>query len=383
MTLGRYFVVIQIHSHTNRGVGLDISYLLEVFLEMFQFIKAAVGEIVSKVSDGEPIKNHLEGPGIKEEEVLFCKNNVCVHHSRSSKHKDDFQISEDEHIPGYFSLKRTGITGIISELVLTWVPNSLLTVNNIDNSVQDCVDITTCSDVDTSCVSAGDLSLTEDNGNESREDEKRMGSEESAGNLKSGELQGNKTGNSNLVYTECASQHSSASTSPRHESSEHFSITYGCVFSINLTDIKALKLFLLSNKGTSGQLVISSLENQYKVFHFHHSGIDKLSAIFSEWEGCQEERDDSFGEALQKVYYVSKNVKHSMKTETGADMHPEDGHYLPLNMATWRGFINSLGQIEDVNNFRKVRSSLWLIFNKILSKSKLFIVHLYVHRLLL
>ena len=321
---------------------------------MFNFIKAAVGEIVSKVSDGEPLKSGHVGPNIREEEVLFCKNNVCVHLPISSE-SNDLQPYQDDHTPGYFSLKRNAIAGLLSELVLTWVPNSLLTVNNIDNSNQDGLDVLSCSVIDTSCVSASELSCVEESTCDLSKDEKEKNLDESVESQEVENLEVDTVTSGNLVYTKCASQHSSTSTSPRHESEKTFCTPYGGVFSINLTDMKALKLFLSSKEGTSGQLVISSLENQYKVFHFHHSGIDKLCTIFSGWEGCQEEKNEGFGEALQKVYYVSKNFKLGMKTDTGADMHPEDGHFLPLNMVTWRGFINSLGQIEDVNNFRKVR----------------------------
>lgn len=326
------------------------SHFVAITAVMFQLIRAAVGEIVSRVSDGEPLKN--ESIDIREEEVLFCKNNVCVHLPRS-KHGDDLRPAQDVHIPGYFSLKRTSVSGIIPELILSWVPNSLLTVNNIDDCVQNGLEITTCSEVDSSCVSANELSYLENDENELNSCEKG-----NHGKLNTSSIEDvNKSQIKMTLHTECASQPSSTSTSPRDESSGTFSTPYGGIFSINLSDMKALKLFLSNKDGTSGQLVVSNLENQYKVFHFHHSGIDKISHVFSNWEGCQEERDEDFGETLQKVYFVSKNFKTGMKTETGADMHPEDGNYLPLNLISWRGFINAMGQIEDVNNFRKVIQS--------------------------
>lgn len=39
---------------------------------------------------------------------------------------------------------------------------------------------------------------------------------------------------------------------------------------------------------TSGQLVVASRESQYKVFHFHHGGLDKLSDVFQRWKYCAE-----------------------------------------------------------------------------------------------
>jgi len=316
---------------------------------MFHLIKTAVGEIVSKVSDGEPVRESISPPFVKEEEVLFCKNNVCVHLPRSSKHKSDLQHNQYEQVPGYFSLKKTAVIGLVPELVLTWVPNSLLTVSNIDTSVQEGLEIVTCSEVDTSCVSASEEDIVDD----ITAGVKEKQSEESNVNQQIARLKSEGTENGSVVFMECSRGHSPLSLSPRHESAEPFSTPYGGVFSINLSDMKAVKLFLASREGTNGQLVISSLENQYKVFHFHHSGIDKPTNIFSEWEGCQEEKKEDFSETLQKVFHVSKNFKLGMKTETGADMHPEDGHYIPLNLTAWRGFNNALGQIEDVNNFRK------------------------------
>ena len=39
---------------------------------------------------------------------------------------------------------------------------------------------------------------------------------------------------------------------------------------------------------TSGQLVIASRESQYKILHFHHAGLDKLSEVFQQWKCCRE-----------------------------------------------------------------------------------------------
>lgn len=39
---------------------------------------------------------------------------------------------------------------------------------------------------------------------------------------------------------------------------------------------------------TSGQLVVASRESQYKIFHFHHGGLDKLSEVFQQWKFCTE-----------------------------------------------------------------------------------------------
>lgn len=39
---------------------------------------------------------------------------------------------------------------------------------------------------------------------------------------------------------------------------------------------------------TCGQLVVASRESQYKIFHFHHGGLDKVSEVFQQWKYCTE-----------------------------------------------------------------------------------------------
>ena len=46
--------------------------------------------------------------------------------------------------------------------------------------------------------------------------------------------------------------------------------------------MRSLRIFF--SAGSSGQLVIASRESQYKVLHFHHGGLDKLSEIFDDWK---------------------------------------------------------------------------------------------------
>lgn len=46
---------------------------------------------------------------------------------------------------------------------------------------------------------------------------------------------------------------------------------------------KSLRLFFSDRDHTCGQLVIASRESQYKILHFHHGGLDKLAAVFEDW----------------------------------------------------------------------------------------------------
>ena len=46
--------------------------------------------------------------------------------------------------------------------------------------------------------------------------------------------------------------------------------------------MRSLRIFF--SAGSSGQMVIASRESQYKVLHFHHGGLDKLSEILDNWK---------------------------------------------------------------------------------------------------
>lgn len=55
---------------------------------------------------------------------------------------------------------------------------------------------------------------------------------------------------------------------------------------------------------TCGQLVVASRESQYKIFHFHHGGLDKLSEVFQQWKYCTEThlKDQVPGQVHEVVY---------------------------------------------------------------------------------
>lgn len=50
-------------------------------------------------------------------------------------------------------------------------------------------------------------------------------------------------------------------------------------FSVDLSQMRSLRLFFSDNKCTSGQLVIASRESQYKILHFHYGGLDHLAQV--------------------------------------------------------------------------------------------------------
>lgn len=66
------------------------------------------------------------------------------------------------------------------------------------------------------------------------------------------------------------------------------------IFSVDLRQMKSLRLFfsetdslatnLTTESNSTGQLVIAGRDGQFKVFHFHFGGMDKLVSVLEEWQ---------------------------------------------------------------------------------------------------
>lgn len=54
-------------------------------------------------------------------------------------------------------------------------------------------------------------------------------------------------------------------------------------FSVDLSQMRSLRLFFNDEKCTAGQLVITSRESQFKILHFHHGGLDHLAQVLHQW----------------------------------------------------------------------------------------------------
>lgn len=54
-------------------------------------------------------------------------------------------------------------------------------------------------------------------------------------------------------------------------------------FSVDLGQMRSLRLFFSDPECASGQLVVASRESQYKILHFHHGGLDRLATILHQW----------------------------------------------------------------------------------------------------
>ena len=120
------------------------------------------------------------------------------------------------------------------------------------------------------------------------------------------------------------------------------------VFIVDLGEMKSLKLFFDEEDASSGQFVVGNHENHYKVFHFHHGGLNRVNQILQDWHWCT--KDYLLQEDIRKVCYTVIN----RKVVVEQDFHPEEGRFSPMSMETWRTYANEAGQIEDVANFKKV-----------------------------
>ncbi|XP_073876917.1 TBC1 domain family member 16 isoform X4 [Macaca fascicularis] len=100
---------------------------------------------------------------------------------------------------------------------------------------------------------------------------------------------------------------------------------------------------------TSGQLVVASRESQYKVFHFHHGGLDKLSDVFQQWKYCTEMqlKDQVAPDKTCMQFSIRRPKLPSSET------HPEESMYKRLGVSAWLNHLNELGQVEEEYKLRK------------------------------
>ncbi|XP_049632102.1 TBC1 domain family member 16 [Suncus etruscus] len=121
------------------------------------------------------------------------------------------------------------------------------------------------------------------------------------------------------------------------------------VFRVDLGQMRSLRLFFSDEACTSGQLVVASRESQYKVLHFHHGGLGKLSDVFQQWKYCAETHlQDQVSEKKLRMQFSIRRPK-----LPSCETHPEESMYRRLDVAAWLGHLNALGQVEEEFRLRK------------------------------
>ncbi|XP_037348273.1 TBC1 domain family member 16 isoform X2 [Talpa occidentalis] len=121
------------------------------------------------------------------------------------------------------------------------------------------------------------------------------------------------------------------------------------VFRVDLGQMRSLRLFFSDEACTSGQLVVASRESQYKVLHFHHGGLDKLSDVFQQWKYCAEtHRKDQVSDERTRMQFSIRRPK-----LPSSETHPEESMYRRLDVSAWLRHLNGQGQVEEEYKLRK------------------------------
>ncbi|CAG2059749.1 unnamed protein product [Timema podura] len=181
-------------------------------------------------------------------------------------------------------------------------------------------------------------------------------------------------------------------------------------FSVDLSEMRSLRLFFNDLSCTCGQLVVASRESQYKILHFHHGSLDRLAAVLQDWNfllhspqpsaddtlpyrhfmvckeahamwrffkfpevfarrSGKEQSGDTIKMVLRYTGYIAGGGSHKDDTKISTkamgrpevsqkELHPEDGGVAPVDESIWLSLLNEEGQIEDDLVLRKVHNIL-------------------------
>lgn len=116
-------------------------------------------------------------------------------------------------------------------------------------------------------------------------------------------------------------------------------------FSVDLSDMRSLRLFFSDLASTRGQLVVASRQCQYKILHFHHGGLERLASVLQQWSLL------TVREASDDLPYKHFMVCRPAVNES--DLHPEEGTVREVNEEDWNDMLNPVGQLEDDLPLRK------------------------------
>ncbi|NXI29219.1 TBC16 protein, partial [Sterrhoptilus dennistouni] len=135
------------------------------------------------------------------------------------------------------------------------------------------------------------------------------------------------------------------------EQQKVFALEQVCgVFRVDLGQMRSLRLFFSDEACTCGQLVVASRESQYKIFHFHHGGLDKLSEVFQQWKYCTEThlKDQQLADEKTCMQFSIRRPK-----LPSSETHPEENSHRRLDVSAWLQHLNEAGQVEEEYKLRK------------------------------
>ncbi|NWI54174.1 TBC16 protein, partial [Calyptomena viridis] len=152
------------------------------------------------------------------------------------------------------------------------------------------------------------------------------------------------------------SAHLQDSTAQTHssrwdEQQKVFALEQVCgVFRVDLGQMRSLRLFFSDEACTCGQLVVASRESQYKIFHFHHGGLDKVSEVFQQWKYCTEThlKDQQLVDEKICMQFSIRRPK-----LPSSETHPEENRHRRLDVSAWLHHLNGAGQVEEEYKLQK------------------------------
>lgn len=176
----------------------------------------------------------------------------------------------------------------------------------------------------------------------------------------------------NLVFPESAN----ATPTVRRKA-----VIRGRRFSVDLSQMRSLRLFFNDDKCTSGQLVIASRESQYKILHFHYGGLDHLAQVLHQWHCFL--HNITLAPGQEKMNLPYRHFMVCRPEVKQSEMHPDEGNVKRITTNFFYGtLLNEKGQIEDDLLLRKcvffggleksLRKTVWPFILKCYSFSSTF-----------
>ncbi|XP_065221835.1 TBC1 domain family member 16 [Planococcus citri] len=287
-----------------------------------------------------------------DEDIVFSKNNVCVHSIASNR--------TTVHHPGYLTLsykcnkssKKNEVDNFT--LQLTWIPNYIFK-NNKNSKKSTSSTLKRSNNFDDNehgsnkdnCTPIRDENEIEF---ENHSDNNLFVSNSTNNNMEHFDKKRKLINRFRMSFSEEQSDNEEYDDFNENDycySNEKDDIKSYSKFSIDLGQMKCVRIFFAENSEKSGQLVITSKENQYKILHFHHGGLEKLQDILQQWNSFV---SDSISMKDEKMVYKhftisgppNKNVKSAAKNQ-----------FPKMSVKMWNGLMNESGQIEDETLFRK------------------------------
>ncbi|KAJ8923382.1 hypothetical protein NQ315_001940 [Exocentrus adspersus] len=335
----------------------------------------------------------------EDNEVLFCKNNVCVHPPAMVRQDTDIL-----HHPGYLTITSKVFVDQYNEtkrptLFLTWIPNVALAKNStpLQNGTplkksanRSSLESLTSNDSNEFIERPVSIELKNTNPFLNNDDKDKLEISESSGSedsdkqgisinvdISNPEIEIIQTPDSvkdpreHFEFSRSESVTSTDSqlnwiTTPEFLMQKHnlafpesatsspilpTKYSHKCRrFSVDLSQMRSLRLFFNDNNCTCGQLVVASRESQYKILHFHHGGLDHLAQVLHQWHSLLHsiKLAKACGENLPYRHFMVCRPEVSV-----LELHPEEGQVPKLTEDIFRSLFNELGQLEDDLTLRK------------------------------